>query len=278
MKILLYGFLLYGLLFSCSSKKEERTSDTVATPVKEADVIMLKDEKSSSYVDTLTISFAEGQDYTIYVKEYSEQRPERSIRHFTMRDQTGKELFRSFKEELYFMSDGPEPEYVFDVVPYYHILPSVAPNTEMLAIGLNYMDRDDPDVQSSVSELIESEGLNIATSNSEDSTHYIYGYIKMNKDRLSYLPILSSQICMEDVDSLMRELSMIDTVPLDSQYVIQDLALLCALDTSVSYTKRMQLADSIALLENEYMYNYRYAIPIFVIKYIAYNYSFFKEQ
>lgn len=279
MKVLLYGFLICSLLFYCSSKKEKSTSETTATLIENTTAIIKDKELSeaSPYIDTLTISFAEGQDYIIYVEDYSEQGPEGSLRHFTMHDQKGREVFKSFDEELYFMSDGPEPEYIFNIIPWYGILSSGTNSVNTLTIGLKYIDENNPNTQSSVSTMMESENLAFIIPGSADSTYYTYGCVKMNRGRISFLPALPSQTCLRDIDSLINEFDMIDVFPLNSKYNLQDHALLCALDTSIKYSKRVQLADSLSLLSNEYMYNHRYAVPIFVTKYIMYHYSFFKR-
>ncbi len=275
-KIFLYGLFVGGLLFGCSHH-EDRVSATADSSSKDTTASVLDTkEVSSPYIDTLLITFSDNQPYTIYVEEYSKEGPEGSLRHFVMVDPQGKEVFRSFEKTLHLESDDAEEEIDFDVIPYYTLLIDSINNNEKLAIGLNYtnLDDSDSDIKVKIDEIINSNDFDIIRPSIGSDGYYVYGYLRADEEKITFLSTLPTQSCAAEFGSLIYQYGIFDSLSLDAKYNLQDNTLLCIFDTTLDYKKRRQMADSLSSLLPDYMYNYYYAIPIFVAEYITYNFSF----
>ena len=202
MKTLLYGILTCGMLFSCSSKEESTSSNTNVSPLEDTTVVVLEAENStetSLYVDTLTISFAEGQDYTIYVEEYSEQGSKGSLRHFIMHDQAGREVFRSFDEDLEIAESSADEQWIFALYPNYQVVREG--RTAVISINLLYA--DSPLEQNAYNPEVEvPEGFLPMKSISNKGNMYIVGRIQNSDDLLNYKSLYEPYPCTMSFDSL----------------------------------------------------------------------------
>ncbi len=121
-KSILCGLFVSGLLFGCSHYND-RVSATADSSSKDTTASVLDTkEVSSPYIDTLLITFSDNQPYTIYVEEYSKEGPEGSLRHFVMVDPQGKEVFRSFNDDLEIAESSFDEQWVFALYPCYQII------------------------------------------------------------------------------------------------------------------------------------------------------------